>query len=482
MRSIRDVLFTATLALASSATAAETPTDFAVRQPLSTSADKAFFRIELPDAVYDGAGRPDLGDLRIFNGDGAVVPFAFLPRPAPVTMQGERRALAIFPLTIDTTSPNASDLSIKLRRDAAGTSVDVRARDGTPVAGSRVVGYLIDASGDDKPLVALQLPLQEAGTVNARLRIDASDDLDRWRTIVANAPVLSIDYNGRRLKRERVEFTPQRARYLRITWLTASPPELGSVLGDLGDRTIDPPRRVRKATGAREASATDTFTFDLGAALPVDRVTLLLPEVNTVAPVSWEARTRADDPWHGLGASVAYRLRQDDGEVVSVDHAISGVPLRYFRVRIDPKAGGVGATPPTLAAGWIPQEIVFAARGNGPFELAYGSRRIGPGALSVATLVPGYVAGKPLPANIGVATAANPPATANAGAMRDPLDVKRWLLWGTLVVASLLLAYMALRLWQQMRDGDAERGRVRADGEPGAGQEDPPSRAERAAQ
>jgi uncharacterized protein DUF3999 len=455
------------LALAVSAQPASGQTlgDFASRQPLATAGDKAFYRIELPDAVYDGATRPDLGDLRVFNGDGALVPFAFLPRARAVSTQTPRRPLALFPLTVDTTRPDAADLAIKLRRDAAGTTVDIRARDGTPVAGARVTGYLIDTgSPDDPPLVALVLALPQAGNVNARVRIDASDDLDRWRTVVTDAPLVSLEYDGRRLTRDRVEFPPLRARYLRLTWLTPGAPELAAAVGDVGDRLVEPPRRVRKAAGAPDGDAPGTFAFDLGAALPVDRITLELPEVNTVAPVAWEARTAAQDPWHGVGASTVYRLRQDIGEVVSSELAIAPMPLRFFRARIDPRAGGVGATPPALLAGWYPQEIVFAARGSGPYELAYGSRRVTSGALPLATLVPGYAAGKPLPDTVGVATISTSPSTANLAALREPLDAKRWLLWGSLVLASLFLAYMALRLAQQMRtEGSADS--AKRDGE-----------------
>lgn len=437
---------------------AESPADFAQRQPLAIASDKAFQRIELPDSVYDGAGRPDVGDLRVFNADGGAVPYAFMPRPVPVAAASPRRPLAFFPLTVDTTRPEAGDLSISVRRDGAETTVDVRSRDGTPVSGSRVVGYLIDAGADADaaPLVALVLPLPAGATVNARLRIDASDDLDRWQTVVADAPLLALEFNGRRLTRDRIDVRPLRTRYLRITWLAATGPELTAVDGVVGDRLVERPRRVRKAPGTADG---DAFVFDLGAALPVDRVALELPEVNTVVPIVWEARVNAQDPWRYVGTSVAYRLRADGGETVDAGHALAVAPIRYVRARLEPKAGGVGATPPTIAAGWYPQEIVFAARGNGPFELAYGSRTAAPVALPIATLVPGYAAGKPLPDNVGTATLSASPSAINRAALREPLDVKRWLLWGTLVAASLLLGYMALRLSRQMRTSDTSAKR-----------------------
>ena len=51
---------------------AESPSDFAFRIPLVTDGEAAFFRVELPPPVYEGAVRRDLGDLRIFNGDGSL--------------------------------------------------------------------------------------------------------------------------------------------------------------------------------------------------------------------------------------------------------------------------------------------------------------------------------------------------------------------------------------------------------------------------
>jgi uncharacterized protein DUF3999 len=198
------------LSIAAFGARAESPADFALRQPLTTSGEHAFLRVELPDAVYEGTVRPDLGDLRVFNGDGAIVPFAFIPRSAPTTVAGPRRELAFFPLMVDTTLPEAAGFSIKLRRDSGGTAVDVRTRDGTPVTGSRIVGYLIDVGADEAPLVGVQLQVQDASSVNARLRVDASDDLDHWRTVVASAPLLSLEFNGRRLARNRIEFASPR--------------------------------------------------------------------------------------------------------------------------------------------------------------------------------------------------------------------------------------------------------------------------------
>src|SRR2546423_1248675 len=131
--------------------------------------------------------------------------------------------------------------------------------------------------------------------------------------------------------------------------------------------------------------------------------------------------------------------------------AAAGNEYRYWKVRIDPKAGGVGARPPVLAAGWYPRVIVFAARGTPPFELAYGSARASSAALPIETLVPGYNRSKSTPSSFALARAGAPNATPSTDALATPIDTKRWLLWGSLVLAAGVLGWMAWALSKQMR-------------------------------
>ena len=142
--------------------------------------------------------------------------------------------------------------------------------------------------------------------------------------------------------------------------------------------------------------------------------------------------------------------------MVNAGLCFRAVPIALLSARASIRGRRRGATPPTLVAGWYPQEIVFAARGSGPFELAYGSRRVAPGALSIGNARARLCAGKPLPATSARRGAAAPSAV-NRQRMREPLDAKRLLLWGSLVLASLLLGYMALRLARQMRSGSDRR-------------------------
>jgi hypothetical protein len=113
---------------------------------------------------------------------------------------------------------------------------------------------------------------------------------------------------------------------------------------------------------------------------------------------------------------------------------------------------------------------VFAARGEAPFQLAYGSRDAKPAAFGIATLVPGYKdeatldlrsaqpAAKPAAPAIGAARTAAPQALGGAAATRERIDWKRWALWASLVLGVAVLGLMAFRLGRQMSKPPAPPG------------------------
>jgi hypothetical protein len=433
---------------------AQAPADFAYRRSLATAGDSAFFRVALPAAVHEGVVRGDLGDLRVFNANGTAVAFAWLPRAVPGREASLPVALPIFPLRVETGRRDLGDLSISVQRDAAGGArVDLATRDGTAVAAERLAGYLVDATGLDHPLAALTLTLSGGVNVDTRVRVEASDDLRTWRTLITGAMVASLDHAGRHFHHTRIDVEAVRAKYLRLSFEPGWPtPEIATLWGEFADRPVDAPRQWRQVEGSVDHDHPGDYLFDLGGAFPVDRVTLELPERNSVAPAELYTRTSPKEDWRLIGTTVFYRLHQDGLEATNPPLAVPGEAQRYYRVRVDPRSGGRVDQPPKLSAGWLPRVLVFAARGDGPFELAYGSARAQPAALSIEKLVPGYDARR-TPATFAVATVGEAKLAPALAALRAPIDVKRWLLWGTLAFATLVLGWMAHAVSRQMRAG-----------------------------
>jgi Protein of unknown function (DUF3999) len=432
--------------------AAEKPKDFAFGVPLTVDVDSAFYRAALPASFYARSGRADQGDLRVFNGDDAVVPFARLDAPATTREKKPATTLALFPLRVDQERGGLDGLSLTVNRTVAGNmSVQLTTRDGAPVQAQRLAGYLVDATDAREPIAAIVLAwAPKPGGMNTRIRVDGSDDLNQWRTLVGDAPLLDLEYDGRHLLRDRVELGQSSAKYLRISWPAAQAAlALDAVRAEFADKTVETAREWTEVTGTAIADKDDEYQFDLGGALPIDRVAVELPELNSVVPAQLLARATADEPWRPVASMVAYRLRQDGGEVSAPALAVGPAAYRYWLLRVDPKSGGLGRGPPRMRAGWIPQEIVFAARGTGPFTLAFGNATAAPSSLLITTLVPGYGNGFEL----GAIAIAHPGVPAPLGSIeqsKPPRQYRRTILWSVLILGVAVLAWMAWQLSRQL--------------------------------
>jgi hypothetical protein len=337
--------------------------------------------------------------------------------------------------------------------------VSVDARETDAASGRTLAGYVLDASAQDEPLVSLTFALpEESRTSTMRMRIDASDDLATWRTVSGDATLVMLAHDGQRLTKDRVDFPPTRAKYLRVSWTPGRPViDFTAVRGELGEQVVEAAREWRTVAGTAAKDPPGDYEYDMGGAFPVDRIAVDLPVSNSVVPVRVFARRAPADPWLPMGNTVFYRLAQaDGGDVVSPPLAVTGDGRRYWLVRVDPRAGITGGALPARL-GWRPQEVVFAARGAGPFTLAFGKFNATSGALPIETLAPDYARTRTLaPANVAVAQTGPRVALGGADRTQKPADVARWALWAALVIGALVLGWMAWRLTRDMsaRPGD----------------------------
>lgn len=461
------------LAGAGVAVAAERPADFAYGIAIDVSGNEALYEVTLPAVVYRGVVRPDLGDLRAFNGTGEVVPHAFRPhrttRPdAPATVP-----LTLFPLKAQA-GTSVDGLSISVRRSDRGvTSVDVRSVGPSGSAEKRIIGYLIDLSVLDRGLRSMELEWRPvADGFAGKLRVDASDDLAAWRTVVTGAPLVNLEVAGQRLQQKRVELPPQKVKYLRLSWVAPGVerqtlPELETARGELAEKTVEAPRawtRIEAGKGEKPGE----YVFDVRGHYPVDRVRFDLPEPNTVVQVQLLTRDKADQSWRQAARGVIYRLRQAGSEIASPDLATGTVSDRYWLLRVDQRGGGIGSGIPIMHAGFVPHALVFAARGEPPFQLVYGNREAKSAAYAIETLIPGYrddasqqiraaKTGSQQTVSVRTAEALAQQELGGEARRQDAIDWKRWSLWGALVLGVLILGVMAWRLLRQINSQDAAK-------------------------
>ncbi|HSU75542.1 MAG TPA: DUF3999 domain-containing protein [Burkholderiales bacterium] len=445
-----------TVALALPAMAEERPGDFNYSAAISAEAAASHYRVTLPAEAYRGAARRDLGDVRIFNAAGEPVPYAFAPRELPrgrATVQSVR----IFPLYGDE-SKGLEGTTVRVARSARGSVLGVSVTEQAAPARRRLLGYVLDPGETRLPKDALLLDWDSAEGFSGHAQVEGTDDFKQWHSVVTGAPILALQHDGASLERSRVELGGSRARYLRLA-LNGVPRgfALKQVRLELRPETPQVTRAWLTLAGVA-GKANGEWLFDSGGHFPADRVRLQLPEPNTVAQVQLMTRERADDRWRPAASGIAYRLAGEAGDVVNPEITASSNSDRYWMLKVDQKGGGLGTGEVRLEIGWLPHEIVFAARGASPFTLAYGNGKAGPGAVPLAVVLPLRSDGttpSATPAALG-AIAARAETSFAAQPLRfvreltEQRDVRKWLLWSALVAGVLLLGWMAARLLRDM--------------------------------
>ncbi|HEV7444487.1 MAG TPA: DUF3999 domain-containing protein [Steroidobacteraceae bacterium] len=414
------------------------PNDFAYRMQVLGNADSAAYRVALPLALYRKIVHANLSDLRVFNAAGEQVPFA-IERPASGTVSNAATALSLFPLQDDS---SATLDAVRVTIESGRGAINVQTGAQTPPTG-RINTYLVDGRSLDTAVAALRMEWPEdAADFAGRVRVEVSDSLGDWRFVAGAAPVANLHSGAGRLVEQRVEFSPTKAKYWRLSWVGPPAPfVLTSVLAEPARQNVEARHSSRNFSAAPSKKVPGEFEYDLGARLPVDRVNLELPDTNTVVEVELLSRTYTTDTWHTVRRCGFYRLKSDGEELRNGPVSVALNTDPHWLLRTNPKSGGLGSVAPHLVVEWVPHEVVFVARGAGPFYVAYGSATADSAAVSLAVL----------PKNVSIAPASLSEPETLGGDVRlspppAPYAWKAALLWAVLLAGAGLLAWMAFRL------------------------------------
>lgn len=451
------------------ALAADKRPAFAHAAPLALEAGGAIYALTLAPEVYRGMARRDLGDLRVLNGAGEEVPHALERLAATETKAGSSVALAFFPVSAPA-GRSSDNLSMSVERRPDGTLRAAMTSGGQRAAGSTVSSYVIDASGVAVALRELRFewPAEpEGSTLDAR--IEASDDLRTWRP-AGSGPLLVLRRGETVLERRAVDISPSRAKYFRLSWRSGqNDPKLTGVAAQTVDAFADTQRAWLRFEGVAGLKPGE-YVFELPPSLPVDRLRFELPQQNTVVSAFLAAQDRPASPERAVTSAVLYRMEHGGVKLENPELRIAATAEKRWLLRVDARGGGLGGGMPALSAGWLPHRVVFVARGAGPFQLAFGNPDTASSAMAVTSLVPGHAADKPvaaMEAKLGVVTTREIPVQTPALAARDfveQMDRKKLWLWGSLILAVLVIVGMAWRLTRDM-PGPGEPPKPRPPGE-----------------
>jgi hypothetical protein len=336
---------------------------------------------------------------------------------------------------------------------AGGTQVNVQEAESGESAAAHGRIHIIDARDSKEPIRAIQFDWQSPdGASQARVSLEASDDLDQWRVLVPSSTLLRATSGEQELKRERIELPARAYNYLRVQRTDGGPPlTIAGVLAERVGAALEFDPAWFMATN-HVTDDIEVLFYDTGRRAPVTYARLRLPQENSSVRVTLHSRDDAKAPWSQRWDGEAYRIVTDTQRRESPPAQFAATSDRYWRLKIAKDPQLYRAT--VIELGYRPARLRFLAQGSGPFTLAYGSRRaavspasacdalladfgsdersklVGEGSLQVARVLGGDTALRPVP---------------------RPTPVRLVVLWSVLIIGVGLLVAMALALLKRVR-------------------------------
>ncbi|HXG27372.1 MAG TPA: DUF3999 domain-containing protein [Nevskiales bacterium] len=455
---MKTLLTLAGLLCLSAAHAAEAPTlrDFAWRQTLETDG-RPLQELALPDAVYANALDPALGDLRVFNRDGGVVPHALCPAPPALEPEPLLETLTPFALQAGVTPVAGEGGRIEVRT-ADGASVVVNGAAPRGAGPEGPVAYILDLRGREEPLRAIRLDWQSADQASeATISLHSSEDLSHWMTLMPSATLLHAQAGGRSLQRARIPLPERPYRFLRIEAGARGPlPRIGSAVAErVTAPELAPPAWFETRALPPDKNESETaFWFDAGRRAPVHSAEVRLPATNMALGVRLQSRSDPAQPWRtrwqGEVFAIASESAQRNQTVVQFEPSHD----RYWRLAVERGAETLRGSVPTLLLGYQPARLRFLAQGEGPFQLAYGSARVPLQAAVGCDALLANLGAEERSKQTGQAQALVMPVRGNLEVLKPlpkPTPLRQILLWAVLIAGALLVAAMALSLLRKLR-------------------------------
>ncbi|MFW6011884.1 MAG: DUF3999 domain-containing protein [Desulfosalsimonas sp.] len=437
-----------------------TPQEFAEGIILETQGEGPFFSLEIPAGLYEKTIRDDLGDLRVFNANKEPVPYIIRQPDTTSKSLMPPVLLPFFPVREDGQSIGKSEgeeVSLQISTDKEGTIIDVSTGKDRQSSAQRLRSVLLDLSNLESMPSELELEWDNTG-INfvTSVSVEGSRDLTSWKPVTARAGLAEQHFSGHTLYKNRISLqsTDSSLNYLRINWPEEAPDlkftEVKAVFPEIRSA---PERRWRGLEGylvpGQEAQ---TFEYDAKGAFPVDRVNVVLPEKNNLIRALIKSRPQSGSEWRLRHQGVFYRLSVDDTNISNQVFSISPVTDKYWRIEVTSGTAASSGSLPELRIGWIPHRILFLARGEAPFTLAYGSTGVGPSEASMGELLQKIKeSGKnEMTAEASVGKQVVLGGDKALEKRRPPVDWKTWLLWAILAAGVFFLGFMAYRLYRQM--------------------------------
>ena len=333
--------------------------------------------LEIPMEVYHGLRRHDLGDLRVFDASEQAVPHIirerpnelFSPPPQDVPFfnwNGGRENN--FPVNTDI-EINTSGGVVRIKNQAGASDSSV---------------FLVDLSALQYMPSTLKVKMDNQGrNFNAPVTINYSTDLSNWALYDKRQVLASF---GDTLQ-DTLELPEAWKLYLLLKFDSDAPPPQ-FITAFFKQQESSSEYHELTITG-RKSSDGKTVNYFTGGFYPAEEIDFFLTEADSI-PVIIKNRFNENDEWNIARRGTIFRYNSTDGIEKNAPFIIASGGFNsqppYWELEA---AGGLPfSSVPDMVIRWKARELIFPARGSGPWTLAFGNIECPPlSSLEILTIV-----------------------------------------------------------------------------------------------
>ncbi|MGB5347739.1 MAG: DUF3999 family protein, partial [Woeseia sp.] len=330
----------------------------------------SFYQLELPLLVYQSAADSRLRDLSVYNAADQAVPRVVQAATGTSEELETRQPLPFAALFLNQ-EPDADRVRMIFEQMGGETRIKLEsdAANGEKIR-PPLSGYVVDTRSLDGNIDALELewPETRSGFIG-RATVTGSNDLENWQMLGGGA-LADLQEGDTQILQARIALSDKDFDFLRIQW-TSLPDSwrMSQLTAVQVAKAAQRERQILSLDNSGKDDADGGFVFDAGGPVPIDRLSLSLPDQNTVITASIYRWLPESDSWSRVYRGAFYRLLRDELPVVSKAASIDTVRAARWKVLIEK---GQPDTRFKLELGWRPDTVLFIAQGDGPFTLATG--------------------------------------------------------------------------------------------------------------
>ncbi len=432
--------------------------DFAYIAEIQTTEDAPFYELEIPGLVYETITRDDLGDLRVLNANGQVVPHGLRTIKIDQTEKVVEADVPFFPLFQQTGVSN-SGLSLNIQRSSNGEIININSRVPGSNEEQRLTGYLLDLRQWDKPVSKVIVNWKNPGNKSfiRKLRVSKSQDLEHWQDVASGKALVNMAFQNHKLTENSIKLQIEKTNYLSLHFEDQKP---GLEVDNIQIyHTQFSYKRLNnwKTVSLKKTTEEGEYTFNTELKALAHDIDIKLPENNTVVRVKVLSRSSDEDQWQHRGSALLYRLTVNETDIEQSNVNIYSNRDTQWLLRFDQQGGGIGAGSPRVKFSWYPQQLVFVARGGAPYNVVWGSTRVNPVNINANQLLPdldknGLTNASMVSTALLLTDSLRPVNKQMLKAKEKEINWRHWILWIVLVASALMLIWMAVRLMKKMAD------------------------------